>query len=1401
MNFLIHIYPIYVINWVNCLIFILNRYGLLLIIMRKIKLSNIDELKSVIEKLGNNNSETKECLKAINTDLRNYLQDITPDEAEIESQIKRIVDIVKGDEHKYWQSNKFMTLYSNTKTDKKGWVKDFAFRFVKICKNLSEIKNFNESGQDNVKSSVIKELNKLDNEKNTGVSAYQISLILHCILPSYIPIFRLDKPDVFKIFKNENKKQKAEEKICNFSSNVASIYEFCESKDFPRGENNNGFDFALIDDAALRLCKKTTAFKAAEIKQKLSAQKKEQESDSLLQTDDGDDKGLEVKAAVTVDVLADKLIDDLKVNWKSPFEAPVVIFADKKVEQWFKLRWLQKGNEVLANLNSKKLDRFLFDVLAGEDKNIALLTPEMLRNVIISYLLNNYKKLDDAGVIAYLTKNDKLDEGRLFDFATVMANLFYEYELTRPHGLVDESEGFTECWQNEKNFFKSDQNNQKEVWQRTLYNNVIESINNNEKNQKLYTLPQLYNLKAYESFQLNVNTPVYLFGFSGMGQFYRVALRKLAENHKIKLFIQYPCSEFCKEKDSKNDSNNNLVNYWAKAGKDNLGLWRDAIKADINEISEAKEHATLLDYIRNSIINQTELGKSLSNNDTSLRITGAPSKLREIEVLHSRICQLLKDNKANINDILVMAPDIKEYKTAIAQVFSQSAIKAEEEKKAKIEKTCVNLPYAIVDGSSADSFTYQALETIFAISQQKSLTRPLFFKLVRNPLVQAVREIKPEEISNWEGWVSDMGVYRDSDKEVINKISWAHGVKRLLLAKLSNVEFDGISPYANIESSDNDSLYRFCDCIDSLEDWIQKASNDWKKQDLKQVFDFLNGWLLLPPSNKEFTKEIIVFKKVLDTRNKLSLYFDTGCETINSKLLSLILLTAAQGTDYSNGNLFVNGITFMKFAPNRSIPIKHLFLIGAGSDVLPGRNSNNTLDLRNSCDAWSGDETTSDKNKYAFLCQLMNTSESFNISYVNKNLQKDEDLYPSTMVNDLRNFINKDIWNKIFKEISIDETRDWRELYTARELRNKETLLSMSHSIEPLQEKDTAGKEIDKSNKNDKPQIVKIWQLKKFLQEPFMFQAEMLLDSENQEENPEKTEFEPIEVEFLSKLTLKKKLISDVLLGKIKVDDIEEHIKSSNILPIDDTFGQMPIIELEEEVMAFVNGKKFKEKFNGYCFKSREIKFSSDENKWVLNGTVELCAEKDDGLHIIEIISSKEIKPKDYLTGYITALALLSNPENKKKIFIDILGLSKKKDKSKNKVESEIKVSKQIELDHKTAIEKLNDIYEKAFIKKYSKILPIEFLDDDGLSFESYIDKLKDDGQWGENPWKYFSARKLFDVEKEEVCGFKPEDFDIKWKNEEAKDQKDLLLALINAKDESEKDKDKDKESAKGVEK
>jgi exodeoxyribonuclease V gamma subunit len=145
---------------------------------------------------------------------------------------------------------------------------------------------------------------------------------------------------------------------------------------------------------------------------------------------------LHLKFALNLENLADQMIDEISRYWKNPFEAPVVIFPDPKLEQWFRLRWVQKKG-VLANLNKTTIDRFLFDILAGKDKSRKKLNSDMLANVIISYLQqktdgkSNYELLGES-VKAYLEDDGVVDENRSFDFANVIAGLFREYETSRP---------------------------------------------------------------------------------------------------------------------------------------------------------------------------------------------------------------------------------------------------------------------------------------------------------------------------------------------------------------------------------------------------------------------------------------------------------------------------------------------------------------------------------------------------------------------------------------------------------------------------------------------------------------------------------------------------------------------------------------------------------------------------------------------------------------------------------------------------------------------------------------------------------------------------------------------------------------------------------------------------------
>ena len=175
---------------------------------------------------------------------------------------------------------------------------------------------------------------------------------------------------------------------------------------------------------------------------------------------------LHLNFGLNFEALADDLIDRLKAEWTDPFDPPVIIFPDLALEHWFKLKWMSKKS-VLANLNTKFLDKFLFESLAGKpDKahpKFKRLSGEQLRNMILAWLqmtdsdhTPNWQTLSDE-VTNYIQTGDLPDETRLFDFATQMAKLFMDYETSRP-GAFKTKEGFIQTWRNQDNvyFFKRD---------------------------------------------------------------------------------------------------------------------------------------------------------------------------------------------------------------------------------------------------------------------------------------------------------------------------------------------------------------------------------------------------------------------------------------------------------------------------------------------------------------------------------------------------------------------------------------------------------------------------------------------------------------------------------------------------------------------------------------------------------------------------------------------------------------------------------------------------------------------------------------------------------------------------------------------------------------------------------
>ncbi|MBQ3838966.1 MAG: exodeoxyribonuclease V subunit gamma [Fibrobacter sp.] len=1170
---------------------------------------------------------------------------------------------------------------------------------------------------------------------------------------------------------------------------------------------------------------------------------------------------LHLKFALNLEHLADEMIEAISKEWKDPFNAPVVIFPDPKLEQWFRLRWMKKKG-VLANLNKSTIDRFLFDILVGDDRKLKKLSSEMLANVIMAYLLGkddegkpNYELIDPK-VADYLTKKvkpgeeeRKIDEVRLFDLANELAGLFLEYETSRPRNFLQNeegklAEGLLDYWSEEllkdkgtlRDFFVKRGTDSRfetvnnESWERTLYSKVFHNVlgkslltrvfekadsePDEENKVKYLTLPFLYkaclDAKGNPQFKYKSNAPVFILGLSGMGQFYRVVLREFAKQYEVHAYIQNPCMEFWEDldtraiapkiqvthigdkiletEDSVSENENDLLRKWGKSGRDNIKLWclaDDYSSCDFKEserlklldekMEQPKDLLHAVQYLvanRKNKFDDAALFKKEAEDD-SITVTAAPSKLREVEALHSSICKLLLKG-VHSNDILVVSPNLQEYSPYIYQIFDQSKNAAENG-----DKSIVHIPYTIVDSVSKESLVGSLIKVLFQVRKEHSISRPDFFNLVRNPVVQAARGITPEMVSVWEKWVVDMNVYRDRPSRDFEPWQWA--AKRMLLARLTSttqeIKDRVYTPYANMNSSNDVWLIKFIDAIEDLEKWTNSFDKGLAEKDSDALLEMFNSWACMKNAPDEIGGEKAAYYEVCKALNRLKyIFYAETTETIPMEIVKQSMLQAATVTEFSFGNLFVNGISFMKFAPNRIVPVKHLFFLGADVDHFPGEMSFGTLDLRRQVRPWPGDDTNVCRNRYAFLCQLMCTSEGFHVSYQNMNLAKDSEIYPSPIINDLKDFVAGFAEEPLpTVEIPLDETRSKDNLFTRR---GRRYLDSISRIKAPKSEGgDLPSKSLDGNGRTDSkyPDKVSISQMKSFLNDPFQFYVNRMLRLENAEDDPTEEYVEPISLSKLDEsIYLKQAVYIERNLNKDfeSVDAYFNSLESQGDIP-SGGFGKGVVDKIKENA-ANIN-EELKKYFpaDGYECGSIELNVNvSVDNRptFILQGNVPLVfkSKENGGECVIVELSSSKVKNKHYLSPYIGALGLLASGRMSKVTLFVSTGAN-------GKADSYEKFACELEATQDSAKDTLCSIYENAFVKMSKKVLPVDIVCDELQSLENLKQKLD---QENGSPWSYFAGKDLFVNNLEKCSGYSVSNFKKEW-SDACKLQKKLLGDLV----------------------
>ena len=497
--------------------------------------------------------------------------------------------------------------------------------------------------------------------------------------------------------------------------------------------------------------------------------------------------------------------------------------------------------------------------------------------------------------------------------------------------------------------------------------------------------------------------------------------------------------------------------------------------------------------------------------DVNYQISSSPSISKEIEVLHSIICDLLKKPENKPTDFLVVGKGMSEYENVIKKTFNQD------------DQEFPYIPYSISGSKSEDSDLTIALKLLIEIVNKGFFTRLDFFTLAGNKLIMNVRNITDDQIEQWMDSIHTLNVYRGN---VSDNDDWDYIRKRMLLSKISDVSFEDnivlvkdeeTIPYSSI-GLDNESIISFVSLIDDIKSWIEFFKNVQytDKDTLSSLLEELKKWFC-HPSLSQIDKR---YKKVEDLINY---WIDKEIKAPINTLLFL-LLDVSKVNSISYREPFTTGVTFVEFNENITYSQKFVFFINCGSNVLPSKNIKSELDLGTTIDL-------SKKEKEAFLYQIQNGGRVF-FSFIGMDLKKDAELFESTFSKELRQKLiiqrnpqgpeesdkdyNKRISELVAKEVTphtIDETRAWSELYTRGERNKKdyrEGLLSIKQPQAPAASAS--------SSIQDEQEIrarVSLGDLAKLLEEPLSARAKYLFGSEDDSNEKNHQEFEPFSLNAL----------------------------------------------------------------------------------------------------------------------------------------------------------------------------------------------------------------------------------------------------------------------------------------------
>lgn len=581
------------------------------------------------------------------------------------------------------------------------------------------------------------------------------------------------------------------------------------------------------------------------------------------------------------------------------------------------------------------------------------------------------------------------------------------------------------------------------AWQAALWRRLPQALREHhlahleaEFQQRVLELSALSPDAAAEQHQLPQR--VCLFGLSSLPPLYLRSVARLADLIEVHVFVLSPSQGWFADRVAPHhraklietglplEEPHELLASLGAAGADfqqlleDLGSGYQEPRELFRDPTLGAERPSLLARLQKSLLELDD--DIILEPDESVAIHSCHGPMREVEVLHDRLLELLEgDPTLAPQDIIVMAPDIERYAPLIEAVFEHSRSESRASDSARQSKRepqerrrWAGIPYRIADRSVRhDAPVLEGLFRVLALVGGRHSASQLLDLLNLAPIADRF-QVQVAELDAISEWVRETGIRWAIDEEdrthhgqpAIRQNTWRFGLDRLLLGYAlpgqDRYRFQGCLPYDEVEgqsaelagklASFAETLFKSLDSLDqpkSLPEW-QAAIARLMSQLFSAEGDY--AWQ---------------HQRVLTAMEHIR----SSAESVEfSAKVSLKVLTPLLGEQLDESqpakSFLTGGVTFCAMVPMRSIPFRVVCLMGMDEDAFPRRDSIVDFDLTQALPR-PGDRARSQDDRYLFLEALLSARDRLLLTFNGQSIHDNSGRPPSVVVEELLDHLER----------------------------------------------------------------------------------------------------------------------------------------------------------------------------------------------------------------------------------------------------------------------------------------------------------------------------------------------------------------------------------------------------------